>query len=251
MRGFAVAVLIVAAAATPLCAQTTADGLQETVGGTVQIEQETQRQRDDWATEQAELEARYRTAKANVKYLQERITSEEGRVAALNESIAELERRMGEARTLQNSLQDTLDMTMLRFERFVENDLPFLADEREQRLESLRGELARPEVTGAEKLRRLLEAMQVETEYGKVVAVDQDEITVDGEPLFVDVLRVGRVSLFWRTPDGEKVGTFDRGTWEWVELPASYERSITIAIEMASRLRPVQLIDLPLGRIQR
>jgi len=251
MRRLAAAALLVVVAVTPLGAQTSAEDLQDTVGGTVGIEQETQRQRDAWATEQAELEARYRTAKANVKYLGERIASEQGRVAALDESIAELERRMGEARTLQNSLQDTLDMTMLRFERFVESDLPFLADERELRLESLRDELARPEVTGAEKLRRLLEAMQVETEYGKAVAVDQDEISVDGEPLFVDVLRVGRVSLFWRTPDGEKVGTFDRGTWEWVELPGSYERSITIAIEMASRLRPVQLIDLPLGRIQR
>ncbi len=251
MRRLAAAALLVMVAATPLSAQTTADGLQETVSGTVEIEQETQRQRDQWATEQAELEARYRTARANVKYLRERIVSEEGRVAALGESIAELERRMGEARTLQNSLQDTLDMTMLRFERFVEKDLPFLSDERELRLEALRGELARPEVTGAEKLRRLLEAMQVETEYGKAVAVDQDEISVHGEALFVDVLRVGRVSLFWRTPDGERVGTFDRGAWEWVELPSSYEHSITIAIEMASRLRPVQLIDLPLGRIQR
>ncbi len=251
MRRCAVAALLLVVAVAPLGAQTTPEELEGTVGGTVGIEQETQRQRDAWATEQAELEARYRTAKANAKYLRERIASEQGRVSALEESIAELERRMMEARTLQNSLQDTLDLTLLRFEEFVESDLPFLADERERRLEQLREELARPEVTGAEKLRRLLEAMQVETEYGKAVAVDQDEIEVAGEPLFVDVLRIGRVSLFWRTPDGERVGTFDRATWEWVELPSSHEQGITVAIEMATRLRPVQLIELPLGRIDR
>jgi hypothetical protein len=90
----------------------------------------------------------------------------------------------------------------------------------------------------------------VETEYGKSVEVNQAEIELQGAPIFVDVLRVGRLSLFWRTPDGAKAGTFDRATWSWVELPDRYNRTIGEAMDMASRVRPVQLIALPLGRIQ-
>jgi hypothetical protein len=234
-----------------LLAQSSSEGVRETVRGTVELDQRTQEERDAWANEQAEFEARYRTAKANIAYLNERIAGEEQAVAGLTESIGELERRMNEAKLLQSSLQDTLNTVMTRLETFVDEDLPFLTEERERRLEVLRRELARPEVAGAEKLRRLLEALQIETEYGKSVEVNQQEILVEGDAIFADVVRVGRVSLFWRTPDGDRAGTFDQGSWEWVELPPSYGRTIGNAIEMASRIRPVQLIELPLGRIQR
>lgn len=251
MRRTALVALLLVLIVGQLLAQSSADDVRETVQGTVELDQRTQEERDAWASEQAELEARYRTAKANIAYLSDRIAGEEKAVAGLTESIEELERRMHEARLLQSSLQDTLDTVLVRFEEFVGSDLPFLTDERERRLDELRRELARPEVTGAEKLRRLLEALQIETEYGKSAEVEQQEITLDGEPIFVDVLRVGRVSLFWRTPDGDRAGTFDRGSWEWVELAPSYGRTIGNAIEMASRIRPVQLIDLPLGRVER
>jgi len=242
--------LIMIVAVGQLLAQSASDELRETVGGTVEIEKETQGRRDDWAEEQAALEARYRTARANIRYLGERIASEEKQAAALEESISELERRLVEAKELQSGLQDTLDVAAARLRRFVEHDVPFLVDERARRLDGLDRELSSPEVAGAEKLRRLLEAMMVETEYGKTAEVTQDEIEVDGEQVFADVLRVGRVSLFWRTPDGERVGTFDEASWEWVELPERHAHNIEMAIEMASRIRPVQLITLPLGRVQ-
>ncbi len=251
MRRTALVALLLILVVGQLIAQSSSDDVRETVQGTVDIDQRTQEERDTWASEQAELEARYRTAKADIAYLTERAASEEKAVAGLTESINELERRMHEAGLLQSSLQDTLDTIMGRLEGFVAQDLPFLTEERGRRLEVLRRELVRPDVTGAEKLRRLLEALQIETEYGKSAEVDQQEITLDGAPVFVDVLRIGRVSLFWRTPDGDRAGTFDRGSWEWVELPSSYGRTIGNAIEMASRIRPVQLIDLPLGRVQR
>jgi septal ring factor EnvC (AmiA/AmiB activator) len=251
MRRTGLIVLLLALVVGPLLAQSSGEDVKGTVQGTVDLDQRTQEERDAWANEQAELEARYRTAKANIAYLTERIAGEEKAIAGLTESIAELERRMHEARVLENILQDTLDTVMNRLTEFVDQDLPFLTDERDHRIEVLARELARPEVAGAEKLRRLLEALQIETEYGKSVEVEQQEINLDGEPVFADVLRVGRVSLFWQTPDGDRAGTFDRATWEWVELPPSHGRPIGIAIEMASRIRPVQLIELPLGRVER
>jgi len=243
-------VLLLVVAPSQVQAQSASADLRDTVQGTVDIQKQTQEERDAWATEQAELEARFRAAKANVAYLAAHISAQEREVVGLEESTAELERRTHEARLLQTSLQDTLNIIMARLEDSVASDLPFLRDEREHRLASLGEEFARPEVTGAEKLRRLLEAMQVEMEYGKTVDVNQDEILLDGEPIFVDVLRVGRLTLFWRTPDGAKTGTFDRATWTWVELPDKYGHTIARAIEMASRIRPVQLIALPLGRIR-
>ena len=45
------------------------------------------------------------------------------------------------------------------------------------------------------------------------------------------------------------VGTWDEAAGGWTELPGASKRRIELAMEMASRMRPVELIDLPLGRI--
>jgi hypothetical protein len=138
---------------------------------------------------------------------------------------------------------------MGRLEAAVAADLPFLAQERTARLVALKQELVRPEVAGAEKLRRLLEALVIEAEYGGSIEVYEEPITVAGEEVHADILRVGRVSVFWRTADGKRVGEFDRATRAWVELPGKYNRNISTAMEMAARMRPIQIVDLPLGRI--
>jgi hypothetical protein len=132
----------------------------------------------------------------------------------------------------------------------VEQDLPFLREERQSRLAYLREEIVNPGTIGAEKLRRLLEALMIEMNYGSTVEVTQEQIEIGGETLFVDVLRLGRISLFWRTTDGERAGEFDRAGNRWVEFPSKYNRAIGEAMEMATRVRPVEMTSLPLGRIR-
>jgi hypothetical protein len=231
-------------------AQSEIDDLGKTVDGTIQIEQGTQQKQDAWADEKAELQARYRTAKANVAYLTEKRDAEAEKAAALQERVAELKRRLAESQRLQESLEDTLSAILHRLEDWVDRDLPFLPEERTARLDLLRQELARPDVPGSDKLRRLLEALQVEVAYGGTVEVYQGQITVNTEELFADILRLGRISVFWRTPDGDRVGEFDRARQDWIELPAKYRRAIGVAMDMAARIRPVELVSLPLGRIQ-
>ncbi len=225
------------------------DRLKETVDGTVGIQQQTQEKRDEWEEEKSELEARYRTAKANVEYLSKRKDAVEKKYNALMDRIAELGRRLEESDKLQNSLQDTLNSVLNKLEIWVYGDIPFLMEERRARIRELKREIVKPDVSGAEKLRRLLEALQVEANYGGNVEVYQQKIEVEGDTLFVDVLHIGRVSVFWRTPDGELVGGYDPGSSSWIKLPDKYNKSISDAMEMASRIRPVELIELPLGRL--
>jgi hypothetical protein len=249
MRRIALAFLILLVAAVPLLGQSSSENLKKSVEQTVEIQKETQEKQDQWADEKSELLARYRTAKANVEYLVERKAAEEEKATSLRERVEELERRLVESDRLKASIQDSLDASLIRLEEWATRDLPFLPEERSLRLESLRKQLARPDVTSAEKLRRLLETLQIEAGYGSTVEVHQQRIHVDNEEIFVDVLRLGRISLFWRTPDGERVGEYDRATRRWRVLPGKYKRSIEAAMDMAARIRPVELVDLPLGRI--
>jgi seryl-tRNA synthetase len=244
------AAILLALAVSPLYAQTQPNELEKKVGEAVQIHQETQVKQDAWEKEKAALTARYRTAKASIDYLNERKSAQQKTLAGLEANIAELERRMKESTRLQASLQDTLGTILARLDTWVQQDLPFLQKERQTRIASLKDEIRRPDIEGSEKLRRVLEALQVEAGYGSTVEVEPQEIQIGDENLYVDVLRVGRVSLFWRTPEGKRVGEFDRATNRWVELPGKYRRNIKTAIEMANRLRNVDVVTLPLGRIE-
>ena len=249
MRRILLIGLLIAAYSLAL-AQTDAGHVENTVDGTIGVQKQTQKEQDAWAKEQAELETRYRNAKAQIAYLNDRKAVEQKKADALTDRVNELQRRLDESLKLEANLQDTLRAVMNHLESWVNRDLPFLMSERSARIAGLKDELARPEVTGAEKLRRILEALQIEANYGGTVEVVQDEITVGSEKLFVDLLRIGRVSVFWRTPDGNRVGEYDVATRKWVELPDSYSRTLGRAMDMAMRIRPTELIALPLGRIQ-
>lgn len=219
-------------------------------GQAIETRQQTQELQDEWAEEKADLVRRYRAATASVQWLQARKAEETAEAQALDDRVAELQRRLGEADRLEGSMQDTLMVIFHRLEESVAASLPFLPQERNRRLATVEDELVRPDVTSAEKLRRLLEALQVEAGYASSVEVYQDEVEVAGELIHADVLRIGRAALFWRTPDGDRVGHFNPATGLWAELPGGAKRRILLAMEMAERIRPVELIDLPLGRIE-
>jgi len=238
------------AASAPVAAQSSTAAVKGAVDSTLSIERATQERQERWAAERSELIARYKTAKASIGYLSDRKATMEERLGGIQSAVAELERSLAESGRLQRNLQDTLDAICTRLESEVRVDLPFLREEREARLASLKADLARPGTAGGEKLRRLLEALQVETSYGGGVELTQERILMGADTLFVDLLRLGRVSLLFRTTDGKTIGEYDRGAAAWRELPGKYARNIGLAIDMATRMRAVEIVSLPIGRIQ-
>ena len=209
----------------------------------------TQQELDQWSAEKSELVGRLRSARAGVNWLNERKLAETARVESLDGRLHELNRRLAESDRLEGSMQDSLLVILRGVEESRNLGLPFLPEERDQRLAMVASELARPDFTAAEKLRRVLEVLQVEADYANSVEVYQGRINVTDQDLYADILRVGRVALFWQTPDGERVGWYDQALGQWTDLPAREKRNIGRAIEMATRMRPVELIDLPIGRI--
>ena len=234
----------------PVLAQTVEKKLQRKVDGTVGVRQETQRREDAWAREKAALESRYNLARAHVTALEAQQEILQRKDRALEERVNELQRRIDESNRLEAGLQQAMEATVARLETFIEADLPFLPAERAARIASLKETLALPDVEPADKLRRLLEALQVECEYGDTVETYRQDIEVDGDPVSADVFRLGRLSIFWQTPDGRRVGEYDRVGDRWVEFPSGYRRNISAAVEMAAKRKPVELLKLPVGRIE-
>ncbi len=131
---------------------------------------------------------------------------------------------------------------------FVELDVPFLPDERSKRIADLNSMLARADVSVAEKFRRVLEAYQVEVEYGRTIEAYTGLQQVDGQELDVDFLRIGRVSLVYRSRDGQSLGVWDQAKHAWQPLASEYRSDINKALRIARKQLAPDLIVVPVAQ---
>jgi hypothetical protein len=234
-------------------AQTDPLRIHQTESEAIAICRQTQQAEDRWAEQKTALQTRYRTLQAEEKSLEKRQADLMAQVDALQARQVEAERTIAESARVGEELQTHLDTLVVRLEDHIARDLPFLAGERDQRMAEIKTILAQPDTSSAEKSRRVMEAIKIETEYGQTVEVYQETIRIGGEEehrtIMADVLRVGRLALFWRSPDGKAVGQWDRVTGQWILLPQKYRRSINDAMEMALKRRTIDMVKLPLGRI--
>jgi predicted transcriptional regulator len=223
--------------------------IQEKVIKTIEIRQETQKKEADWAGKKEELTARYRSLSYSNKHFEK---VKEKTVQMLNSQkdlVDETKRKIEESVRIQEGLQSYLESVIVQLEEFIKRDLPFLTKERSDRLVLIKGILANHDRPAAEKYRRVMEVLQIETGYGHTVEVYQDTVDLDGQPVLVDILRLGRLSLFCQTSNGEVVGHYDRVSKKWISLSSEYRRDINKAVEMARHERTIDLVRLPIGRI--
>nr|WP_321256784.1 DUF3450 domain-containing protein [uncultured Pseudodesulfovibrio sp.] len=164
--------------------------------------------------------------------------------------IAELERRKEEVKRIRMQLEPFLETVVTTLDEYVAQDLPFLADERQGRIAFLRSSLDDYRLGLSEKLRRVFEALLVETEYGRNVATTTQELVLNGVPTQVSVFRLGRTALFYQASDGSAAGVWDKLSNSWEPLAQDYVRTLRRAREMAERKRAVQLLELPIGAVQ-
>jgi len=135
--------------------------------------------------------------------------------AQLKDQQAEMESIRTEERTIDTAnieilplMQDMLNT----LKQFVSLDQPFLLAERNTRIAKLEDMMPRADVTVSEKFRRIVEAYQIEIDYGRTIEAYTGKL----DNRDVNFLRIGRVALMYQTPDGSATGYWDRGQKKWV-----------------------------------
>ena len=129
--------------------------------------------------------------------------------------------------------------------QFIALDVPFLPDERQERLANLENLMERSDVSVAEKFRKVLEAYQVENEYGRTIEAYRGTIEIAGNNREVDFLRIGRVSLLYQTDDSKLSGIWDKDAQQWEPLTNQYRSAIREGLRIARKEVAPNLLKLP------
>lgn len=219
------------------------------VDKSISIRQETQKKEDAWNSEKKKLMARYHALQETRKRLRFEQKQNQTRLDNYRQRVNAAERKILESDRLKKELALYLSTIVEKVDNLTTTGLPFLITERNQRLLEIKDMLVDPEVAVAEKYRRVMESVQVETEYRHTVEVYSQEIEIAGEKKMVEVLRLGSLALFWRSPDGDSVGEYDRLKQEWQPLDKRYQTPINKAMEIALKQRTIEMVSLPIGRI--
>ena len=87
---------------------------------------------------------------------------------------------MTQVTVIQRQITPLMIKMLNGLENFVSLDVPFLADERQNRLDMLRSNLDKSNQTVAENFRQVLEAYKIENEYGRKIEAYDASIDFNG-----------------------------------------------------------------------
>ena len=108
------------------------------------------------------------------KNLQELIESQKQEIESYDVQLAQIDDTQRDVIPLMIKMVDTLD-------EFIQLDQPFLLNERQNRVNELRTLLSRSDIATSEKYRRIMEAYQVEMEYGRTIEAYRGSLEYNGE----------------------------------------------------------------------
>ena len=153
-----------------------------------------------------------------------------------------LDNQLTQVVVIQRQIPPLAQKMLDTLETFISLDTPFRKEERRERVDLVRSSLAKPKVTASEQVRQVLEAYNIEAEYGRKIDTYEDELS-DGT--VVNILVIGRIGMFYQTKDERTSGRWNNETGEWEELSSSYRKPIRDAISIAKKLAPTDMLMMP------
>jgi hypothetical protein len=223
--------------------QVTAEGVKRADAGAAE-----QQRVEQVANQTDELLAEFNTLakvvdglKTYNSLLQRQVDNQESEKAALAESIDQVALIERQIVPMMTRMLDSL-------EEFIRLDTPFLMKERTERLARLREMMERSDVTAAEKFRLVIEAYQIENDYGRTIEAYKGTVDINGTPQEVDFLRIGRVSLAYQSVGGQYTGAWDVEEGAYVELPPEkFKAQVQQGIRVARKQIAPDLLVVPVA----
>ena len=207
---------------------------------------DSQKRIDDFSDKTDALFAKYSTTLKQIDSIGVYNHQMRGLIESQEAELASIEDQLDRVELVGRSVTPLMLRMIDAIEAFVSLDVPFLKRERGDRVAALRDLMGRADVSNAEKYRSIMEAYQIENEYGRTIEAYRSKIKRGGETKTVDFLRFGRIVLVYQTLDGDESSVWHQQKREWVLLDSSYRSSIRAGLRIARKQSAPDLIRLPL-----
>jgi hypothetical protein len=243
--GFALAVslMLIAWCVPPVHAQALQRVMSEQAGANKEAAA-SQARIDQMADQTQNMVAKYRQTLADADSLKKYNDQLAVQVKSQTERIANMKRQLGEIENTQRDVLPLMQKMIATLEQFVQLDVPFLKEERTRRVANLKQMMTRADVSTSEKYRRILEAYQIEMEYGRTLEAYEGKLGDGDQARTVQFVRLGRVALMYQTPDGNETGYWDAASKKWV-VDNGYSSDVREAIRVAKKQGAPDLLWVP------
>ncbi len=186
----------------------------------VDMEQKAMDEGDAWARKETELRQDIQQASLQSAWYELHIKTLQRYIQTAKDNVVELEQTKLTLEQLERALESALIEEVKILKEFVHKDMPFLMQEREQRLSFLNDSLNDYTVSLSEKLRRVFEALQVENAYATDIEVSRETIQATDGNYAADIIRIGRVGLFALSPDSTRAWQYS--AQGYIPLPQEF-----------------------------
>jgi hypothetical protein len=144
------------------------------------------------------LVTRYRQALADADSMKRYNEQLAAQVGSQSKTVADMRTQLAEIENTHREVLPLMEKMVTTLEHFVALDVPFLVEERSKRVTGLKDLMARADVTNSEKYRRILEAYQIELDYGRTLEAYEGTLGEGDAKKTVQFVRLGRVTLLYQ-----------------------------------------------------
>lgn len=158
--------------------------------------------------------------------------------------LDEISESLEKANVINRQIFPLMQRMIEGLEQFVKLDIPFLMEERTERIQALKDLMDEPNVSVAEKFRKVMEAFQIENEYGRTIESYTATLEVDGGVREMEFLRIGRVALLFQNADASITGAWNKETNQW-DMSEEHRNEVKKGLRVANQLIAPELLLLP------
>ncbi|MEQ8204913.1 MAG: DUF3450 domain-containing protein, partial [Woeseia sp.] len=161
-------------------------------------------------------------------------------------TLADIELSMDQVDVINRQIFPLMTRMIDGLEQSIALDIPFLEAERTNRVDALKEIMERSDVSVAEKFRKVMEAYQIEMDYGSSSEWYKESLDIDGALRDYNMLRVGRVGLYFQSDDSQITGHYNQETRQYEMVDDENRSEIRKGLRMARQLIAPELLLLPI-----
>lgn len=191
----------------------------------------------------AQLKEEIRNLSIYRSHLENLVSNQQQQQESLNDQI-------GQIKLTRQGIVPLMYQMLTSLELIVKSDKPIKLEQRLTRIDDLKRMMGRADVSDAEKYRRILEAFQIELDYGNKLSLYRDTITLDeNQDREVELVAVGRLALLARSFDQQNYWYWSNQQVQWVKGDSSNLPQINQVFDVASKKTPPSLLSLPISLV--